>query len=121
MAQYPRRSEAGMRSKGNNPTKAQKRWMDQVASLGSIISGKFPVEMHHCVGFTGKHNKILIGPWWILPLTESEHKYVHLAADRKDREKRLFVQVKAKWVEQFYPLEMPVPDEVQDAIMEYHR
>ena len=65
-----------MRSKGNAPTAAQKRWMESVRGLGSVISGE-PAVIHHPVGATGKHNKVHIGHWWIIPLTDAEHRALH--------------------------------------------
>ena len=88
-----------MRSKGNAPNAAQKRWLEAVAGLGSIISGG-PAEIHHCVGVTGKHNKVAIGHEWIIPLTPSEHLAIHRSTlritewtDRKSFEKEAFTWV----------------------------
>ena len=44
--------------------------------LGSVISGA-PAVIHHPVGATGRHNKIDIGHWWVIPLTDEEHKALH--------------------------------------------
>ncbi len=65
-----------MQSKGNQPTAAQKRWREEVRALGSVISGG-PAVIHHPVGCTGKHNKVEIGHWWVIPLTDEEHKVLH--------------------------------------------
>lgn len=65
-----------MKSKGNAPTAAQKRWREAVRELGSVISGG-PAVIHHPVGCSGKHNKIEIGHWWVIPLTDEEHKALH--------------------------------------------
>jgi hypothetical protein len=58
------------------PTAAQKRWREAVRGLGSVISGG-PAVIHHPVGRTGKHNKVDIGHWWVIPLTDDEHKALH--------------------------------------------
>ena len=119
-----------MRSKGNAPTAAQKRWHDAVASLGSIISGG-PAVLHHAVGATAKHNKIHIGEWWVIPLTDEEHKALHrgerpwwrgndqwLDCDsRKEFEKSAFVLVTCFFNEKAYG----VTKEIRDAIQDYHR
>ena len=65
-----------MMSKNNAPNKAQKDWMEAVRELGSVISGG-PAVIHHVVGRTGKHNKVHIGHWWLIPLTDDEHKALH--------------------------------------------
>jgi len=64
-----------MRSKGNAPTAAQRRWQQTVADLGCIVTRADPsqCQLHHVGGFTYKHNKVLIGPWFILPLHASLH------------------------------------------------
>lgn len=108
-----------MRSKGNAPNAAQKRWMEQVRDLGSVISGG-PAVIHHPVGVTGKHNKVHIGHWWLIPLTDEEHKALHNGVvpepheDRKTFEKWAFSVV----VNQIGDIP---PHDVQNAIMDYHR
>ncbi len=113
-----------MRSKGNAPTAAQKRWRESVRGLGSIFSsgtegqGIVPAEIHHPVGVTGKHNKIEIGHWWILPLTKDEHGAVHegYIEDRKEFEKENFKDV-CMWLKGHK--DMP-STEVIEAIQDYH-
>ena len=104
----------------SNPNAAQKRWREKVRGLGSIISGG-PAVIHHCVGRTAKHNKIHIGHWWIVPLTDKEHKDLHAGRldtpqiSRKEAEKYLFDRaVKRLGADD-------LPEGVYDAIMEYHR
>lgn len=65
-----------MQSKNNAPTAAQKRWREAARELGSVISGG-PAVIHHPVGVKGRHNKIDIGHWWVIPLTDEEHKALH--------------------------------------------
>tara|TARA_R100001377_G_scaffold81214_1_gene60612 strand:- start:7 stop:357 length:351 start_codon:yes stop_codon:yes gene_type:complete len=115
------RDVAAMKSKGNAPTAAQKRWREAVRDLGSIISGG-PAVIHHAVGATGKHNKVEIGHEFILPLTEREHKDLHSGAilngfNRKEFEKFFFKRV---WRELFYHKDIP-DEKILDAIMDYHR
>jgi hypothetical protein len=50
------------------------------------------------VGCTGKHNKVEIGHWWVIPLTDEEHKALHngvlnVNGSRKDWEKFMFSRV----------------------------
>lgn len=108
-----------MQSKGNAPTATQKRWREEVRALGSIISGG-PAVIHHCIGVTGRHNKIHLGNWWILPLTDEEHRNIHRSQFRKMSEKNWFVILIQKYTN-IYGKPSPVPDDVYEAIREYHR
>ena len=109
-----------MRSKGNAPTMEQKRWRESVRELGSVISGE-PAIIHHPVGASGKHNKVHIGHYWLIPLTDSEHKDLHngvkiwdedLYQTRKEFEKGAFNYVISRVCD--------VSWEVRKAIQDYH-
>jgi len=109
-----------MQSKGNAPSAAQKRWREAVRGLGSVISGE-PAVIHHAVGVTGKHNKIAIGHWWILPLTDDEHKSLHAGeafgcGNRKRFEKIQFERI----IRTICVVPIP-PHDVCKAISGYHR
>ena len=114
-----------MQSKGNAPTAAQKRWREAVRDLGSIMSGG-PAVVHHAVGCSGKHNKVAIGHWWLIPLTDEEHKALHAGEtfghdSRKEFEKHEFCHL----VDRIYggnldEGNMP-PVSAINAIMDYHR
>ena len=102
-----------MQSKGNAPTAEQKRFRENLRSIfpGTVI--------HHCVGATGKHNKVAIGHWWIIALTPEEHIKVHSGiSERKSLEKNEFAHQMERYF--FYYRRMPVPDEVLEAIEDYH-
>ena len=118
-----------MQSKGNKTTAAQKRWMERVSKIGSVVTFTTPVELHHVVGVTGKHNKILIGPWWLLPLTQEEHRLMHESkrhfsikhfnyeiAGSFKMEKLMFSRVLERITG-----ELPFDDDVVEAIEDYHR
>ena len=101
-------------------TAKQKLWQGIVAGLGSIISGDDAV-IHHAVGVTGKHNKVAIGPWWIIPLTNEEHLALHAGDSfgfhsRKEFEKDAFTQV----CQLLHPTDY-ITEEVEKAIEGYHR
>jgi len=111
-----------VRSKGNAPTAAQKRWREAVRGLGSIISGE-PAVIHHAVGATGKHNKVDIGHWWLIPLTDDEHKALHAGEtfgyeSRKEFEKSMFVTVGSDLAFSGFP--ETTSKEVDIAILSYH-
>jgi len=113
-----------MQSKGNAPTAAQKRWRECVRAFCSIVSDE-PAVIHHCVGATGKHNKLAIGHWWILPLTQAEHLALHAGdtfghGSRKEFEKHEFEYMCARLSDLLWAKDMP-PPEVMEAIQDYHR
>ena len=113
-----------MRSKKHNRTAAHKRWHDAVASLGLVISGA-PAVLHHAAGATAKHNKIEIGEWWVIPLTDEEHKALHNGEtfgheSRKEFEKAAFRKVAIQLAVNGEAVE-DVPDEVFDEIQDYRR
>ena len=116
--------------KTDQPTAAQKRWREAVRELGSVISGD-PAVIHHPAGRKAKHNKVEIGHWWVIPLTDEEHKALHRGVlewsvvgwfegcdTRKEFEKRAFEAVLggAHWA----GVERP-PIEAVLAIQDYHR
>ncbi len=109
------------------PNASQKRWREYVRENGSCVSGGNAV-IHHPVGRTAKHNKVHVGHWWVLPLTDDEHRALHLDFDsfvqdvyfwngetRKEVEKKLF----AEMVENIGMHELP--QEAYDAIQDYRR
>jgi len=119
-----------MRSKGNAPTAAQKRWMEAVRELGSVISG-CPAVVHHAIGRSAKIKGVgNLGHWFLIPLTDKEHRDLHngwniweqshpdMFETRKEFEKGAFkYDVLDKLLD--------IPDEftydIHYAIMEYHR
>ena len=51
--------------------------MEAVRELGSVISGE-PALIHHCIGRSAKIKGVgNIGHWFLLPLTDQEHKDLH--------------------------------------------
>ena len=102
-----------MRSKGNAPTAAQKRFRENLRELypGSVI--------HHPVGVTGKHNKVKIGHWWIIALSEASHDLIHtIGKERKDEEKLQFFVQMLMYMQVYGKI--PVPAEVINSISDYH-
>jgi len=92
-----------------------------VRGLGSVLTGG-PSVIHHCVGRTGSYNKVKIGHWWILPLTNDEHLALHGGETfgydtRKEFEKWQFNLV----VNLLYPHPDTPSDEVCESIQDYRR
>lgn len=107
--------------KNDPPNAAQMRWREAVRKTGSILSGRKPVHIHHCAGRTAKHNKVAIGHWWLLPLTDDEHRAIHAQPKRKELEKELFSLLVRRMAVLGDMTEPLPPMEVIEAIEDYHR
>ena len=103
--------------KVDQPNAAQKRWRESVRELGCLMGAPGPVEIHHVVGRTAKHNKIAIGHWWILPVSNEGHRMVEALS--KHEQKELFHTMCLAYFACY--LSLPVPDDVMAAIMDWHR
>lgn len=114
----------------SQPNAAQKRWMEAVRELGSVISGE-PAVIHHPAGRKAKHNKVDIGHWWLIPLTDDEHKSLHNGGKpwsgmypesqtRKQFEKAAYMTI-AFYLADYIPLDYLPPQDVERAILDYHR
>lgn len=116
---------------GKAPTAEQKRWHQWLAETGCYI-GLGPACIHHCVGSTGRHNKVHIGQWFVIPLSYEAHQGaggIHgdlsafdghgLGETRKEIEKAIF----ARLVAHYHRMkgELPCPPDVLAAIEEYRR
>ncbi len=107
----------------------QKRWMKDVAewaklNLHHLYEPKYrdhPIQIHHVLGRSAKHNKVAIGHWFILPvpfelhdvlgnhpLNVTHHK--HAFTDEYGKQRELFERMVAMMGQDDY--ELP-PVEVQ--------
>lgn len=59
------------------PNQAEKDFQGWLKQQPCCITGANGVQVHHCVGSTGRHNKVLIGHWFCLPLSPSMHEKYH--------------------------------------------
>lgn len=113
------------------PTAAQKRWHSWLAVQGCYLT-LGPAELHHCVGASGKHDKVWIGQDFVIPLSPAAHRGpcgIHadlslfaghgLGDKRKEIEKAIFSRLVALYHRQHDAL--PCSPEVLKAIKEYHR
>lgn len=118
--------------RGKPPTAEQKRWHDWLAEQGDYMALDSVVELHHPVGSTGKHNKVEIGQWWVIPLGYTSHRSptglhgdcsvfhgYRLGETRKEIEKAIFSRLVAHYHHQHKCL--PCPADVIKAIQDYHR
>lgn len=65
-----------MQQKGKNKPAAVKAWEATMMDYdgGCVVNGdQHGLVLHHVFGYTYVHNKILIGPWYVLPLCERYH------------------------------------------------
>lgn len=111
--------------------KAVSNWIEHCLSMGSVIGGYGPVP-HHPIGESAKFNKLPIGMWWIVPLTRSQHDALHKSHNdfereyfgfsfvgRFDLEKFLYYVMWKNYQEKIG--EPPVPIDVHESILAYHR
>ena len=53
--------------------KQEKVWLSRLAEYGCVVTGETNIQIHHCVGREGKHNKYHIGRIFVLPLAFRLH------------------------------------------------
>ena len=51
----------------------ERKWLSRVAEYGCVVTREFHIEIHHCLGKEGKHNKHHIGRLFVLPLAFRLH------------------------------------------------
>ena len=113
------------------PSRQQRIWHDWLASQGCYICGS-SAEVHHCVGSSGRHQKIHIGQDFCAPLCPGHHRGpsgIHgdrsafkgqgLGETRKEIEKAIFRRLVAHYRRQ--KGELPCSAEVLAAIEGWHR
>ena len=62
-----------MKSKGNAPTAAQKKFWDELVKMGCLLTGD-EAEIDHLVGASVKANGENIGNWWVIALSPGPHR-----------------------------------------------
>ena len=113
-----------LRARVARPNTAQHAWRELVRDMGCVVSGGWPVEIHHCVGRTGRHDGGAIGHWWSLPLTRDEHQGpegIHRNPNGKARERALFEHVLQRVGRAAMQAGCMPPGDVIEAIRSYHR
>ncbi len=114
------------------PSKAvEKAWLQRVAEYGGFVAGTNNLQIHHCVGREGKHNKYHIGRWFVLPLafdlhdvsSNNEYNITHhrkAFVEKFGKESELFLEMCLDMVrEENKPL--PFCDGVMDSILDTNR
>jgi len=102
------------------PNADEKRFMSWCKEQPSIVSGQYGVEVHHCVGSSFKARagveRVLIGHWFCIPLTPQEHWLYH---NRKN-EFRISCGIQTDlWLNLIDGYDLPIPQEVIEAIVHY--
>lgn len=104
------------------PSACEKRFHSWVKEHECIVTGApGPSILHHCEGATFKHNKTLIGHWFVLPLCKEVDDVVTLGSRKAFREK--FGPQSRLWLKLIreYPLFREIPISVYTAIRECGR
>ena len=119
-----------MKNKGFHRPAAVTHWLGAIAAQGCVLSHR-PAIIHHPIGESGKHNKLPIGMWWVIPLDPDMHDLLHrnflqfaeneiMPYDRRvDWEKDYFAIVCARYDRDHD--ERPFGHDIYQAIMDYHR
>ncbi|WP_020209023.1 hypothetical protein [Gilvimarinus chinensis] len=105
------------------PNAAEKRHMAWVKERGkcAALDVFTAVTAHHCEGATFRHNKVLVGHWFVLGLSKLADDFVTHGSRRKFREQ--FGPQSELWLRQLedYPHQDEVPYEVVEAIRAWGR
>jgi len=109
-------------AQSRGPNAAEKAHMAWVKHNGDFCSAcQWPAILivHHCEGATFRHNKILIGHWFVLGLCQECDDVVTHGSRRAFREK--FGPQSELWLRQFerYPFKTECTLEVQAAIKDW--
>jgi len=59
------------------PNQDEKDFQKWLKENNCCLSGLFHVHVHHCLGATAKHNKVLIGHYFCIPLSPEIHREYH--------------------------------------------
>jgi hypothetical protein len=112
-------------------TKAVKDWENKVREAGCIITGQNDVQLHHVHGRTYKNMKVLIGPWFILPLCMRLHDvhsndpynvthYPNRFGDEIGKQKDLFFDMCQKFIDEG-DFQLPFESDVMQSILATNR
>lgn len=103
------------------PDASEKRFMGWVKQHGCIVCrNPGPSIAHHCEGATFKHNKVLVGHWFLLPLCADCDDVVTRRGKPAFREFAQATQ-SALWRYLINEYEQSIPFDVQDAIASWGR
>lgn len=100
------------------PNQEEKDFQGWLKDQPCCVGGMRFTEVHHCKGSTYRHNKVLIGHWFCIPLAEEKHREYHSGTKAF---KKNYGQQSELWIQQIKNYEAETgnspPDDVTDAIM----
>jgi len=95
----------------------EKRFHALTKASDCIVCGNSaPSIVHHCMGATYKHNKVLIGHWFVLPLCQSCDDVITHGSRRSFKDR--FGLQSDYWLDHYEYNGVDAPIEVYNAIMD---
>ena len=73
-------------SNTRGPNAQEKRFQDWIKCTECCVCGSYPVILHHAEGSCWRHNKVLCGHWFVLPLCVEHDNIVTHGSRRKFRD-----------------------------------
>ena len=124
-----------MKSKGNSPTEAQRKFWSELVNMGCLLTGE-DAEIDHCIGASAQYVGGNLGNWFVLALSPEVHRLG--MSNRTDQEwafiakwcnpslwdsaaghkKELFLAQMVRY-KMYYQKDFPFSHEVLESIMEY--
>lgn len=103
------------------PNADEKRYIGLIKEAGTCCTcgSCRGVIAHHCEGATFKHNKVLVGHWFVIPLCDTCDSVVTHGSRRRFIE--TFGPQSALWFATINALDVQVPHEVKEAILDWGR
>ena len=105
------------------PNAEEKRFQSWLKQQPCAVGGWGITEVHHCKGSTFKHNKVHIGHWFCLPLSQSAHSAYHAGTKAWQAQYGNQAEIWER-VYMAYKIDTdcdPCPDDVYDSIMSLWR
>lgn len=109
------------------PNAEEKRFQAWLKEQPCCVTGKpGPSIVHHCEGATFKHNKVLIGHWFCIPLSQEVDDLITKGSRRAFREEygpqsEWWFQVSNEYARSLGYASQIIPFEVCHAIMDWGR
>jgi len=101
------------------PNAEEKRFQAYTKQCDCIVCDcPGPSIVDHCYGATAKHNKVLVGHWWVIPLC-LECDTIKTQGNAKRLISKIGMQFKDLWILHTLRHEKLVPTDVLDAIADY--
>ena len=104
------------------PTPLEREFQGWLKLRPCVVTGRGPVEVHHCKGSTFRHNKTLIGHAFCIPLFRDMHLEYHAGTkawiENYGTQSAYWEKVHDDW---FSETGNRMPDDVIEAIRDYSR